>query len=225
MRRHPILGTTMLALAATVAAQTPESAATRLERAATGPAETQASEAERWTLSSSVYTFFVPGDRNYVLPIVAADRDRLHLEARYNYEDLDTASVWVGWNLSFGEELALDLTPMVGGVFGATSGIAPGYEATVAWWKLELYTEGEYVYDTKDASDSYFYSWSELTIAPFDWLRVGGVVQRSKAYQTDFDIQRGFLLGLTLDRIDVAAYVFNVDESHPTVALSLAFEF
>ena len=38
-------------------------------------------------------------------PTVAADRDWLHVEARFNYEDRDTGSVWLGYNFSVGEEV------------------------------------------------------------------------------------------------------------------------
>ena len=41
--------------------------------------------------------------------------------ARYNYENLETGSVWVGYNLSGGEKLEWELTPMLGGVFGNTT--------------------------------------------------------------------------------------------------------
>ncbi len=60
----------------------------------------------------------------------------LHLEARYNYEGIDTGSVWVGWNFGFGDELRLDATLMAGGIFGDFNGAAPGYELTIAWKSL-----------------------------------------------------------------------------------------
>src|SRR5215831_7984200 len=85
-----------------------------------------------WSFSASAYTYVIKDSRDYVVPIVSADKDWLHLEARYNYEASDTASVWVGYNLSFGEKVTLELTPMLGGVFGHTSGVAPGYEATLS---------------------------------------------------------------------------------------------
>ena len=98
-----------------------------------------------WSFSASVYTYLVPDSRDYVQPTITADRGWLHLEARYNYEDLDTGSAWVGYNFSGGEKLAWEFTPMLGGVFGDTTGIAPGYKGSLSWWKLELYSEGEYV--------------------------------------------------------------------------------
>ena len=50
-------------------------------------------KAERkWSFGASLYSYFVPDDREYVQPTISADRDWLHLEARYNYEGLETGS-------------------------------------------------------------------------------------------------------------------------------------
>jgi hypothetical protein len=178
-----------------------------------------------WSFSASVNTYFVPDSREYVQPTFTADRGWLHLEARYNYEGLDTGSAWVGYNFSFGEKLSLELTPMLGGAFGDTTGIAPGYKYRMNWWKLELYSEGEYLVDTRHSSDSFFYTWSELTLAPVDWFRFGLVIQRTKLYQTEFDIQRGLLIGFSYKRVDVTTYVFNLDATRPTLVLGVGLSF
>ena len=109
---------------------------------------------------------------------------------------------------------------MLGGVFGNTTGIAPGYKGSLSWWKLELYSEGEYVVDPGDSSGNFFYTWSELALSPVDWLRFGLVTQRTRAYETDLDIQRGFLLGVSYRKFDFTAYVFNPDESQPTLVFA-----
>ena len=101
-----------------------------------------------WSFSASASTYFIPDDNNYVQPTFTADRGWLHLEARYNYEALDTGSAWIGYNFSGGETLEWEFTPIIGGVFGDTTGIAPGYKASLSWRMLELYSEGEYVFDT-----------------------------------------------------------------------------
>ena len=182
--------------------------------------------AERaWSFSASVYTYLVPDSREYVQPTITADRGWLHLEARYNYEALDTGSAWVGYNFSGGSKLAWELTPMLGGVFGETTGVAPGYKGSLSWWKLELYSEGEYVVDPGDSSGSFFYNWSELTLAPVEWFRFGMVTQRTRAYQTDRDIQRGLLVSLSYKKVSFTTYVFNPDESRPTIVLAVGVEF
>jgi hypothetical protein len=178
-----------------------------------------------WAFSASVYGYMVPESRDYVQPTFTADRGWLHLEARYNYENLDTGSAWVGYNLSGGGKLAWALTPMLGGVFGETTGIAPGYTGTLTWWKLGLYSQGEYVVDPGNSGNSFFYNWSELTIAPVEWLRVGMVTQRTRAYQSDRDIQRGVLVGFQLKRVSFTTYVLNPDQSRPTVVLAVGVTF
>lgn len=182
-------------------------------------------DAKKWSFSASLYTYLVPDSRDYVQPTITADRSWLHLEARYNYENLETGSTWLGYNLSGGGKLAWEFIPMLGGVFGNTTGIAPGYKGSLSWWKLELYSEGEYVIDIGNSSASFFYNWSELTLAPVDWLRFGLVTQRTRAYQTDRDVQRGCLVGLSYKQVSFTTYVFNPDESRPIVVLAVGVSF
>jgi hypothetical protein len=184
------------------------------------------SEAEReWTIAVSVFTYLVPEGRDYAQPTLTVDRDWLHLEARYNYEDLDTGSIWAGYNFGGGRKLAWELSPILGGVFGQTTGVAPGYKGSLSWWKVELYSEGEYVIDTGNSSESFFYNWAELTLAPVDWCRFGMVTQRTHVYRTERDVQRGFLIGFSYKHLDLTAYVFNPDDSRPLVVLAAGWTF
>ncbi|HKP03772.1 MAG TPA: hypothetical protein VJU77_10495 [Chthoniobacterales bacterium] len=178
-----------------------------------------------WSFSLSAATYVVPDFREYVQPTFTADRHWLHLEARYNYENLDTGSLWLGYNFGGGEKLEWEFTPMLGGVFGDTTGIAPGYRLSLSYWKLEFSSEGEFVFDTRDSQGSFLYFWSELSIAPVEWFRFGLVGQRTRAYQTDVDIQRGILVGFSHKEVDVTTYVFNLDHGKPTwvFAVSLSF--
>jgi hypothetical protein len=178
-----------------------------------------------WAFSASAYTYILPDDPDYVQPTIAADHGWLHVEARFNYEDLDTGSAWFGYNFSVGETLTLEFTPMVGAVFGNTTGIAPGYKGSLGWGIADLSSETEYVIDTGSSADSFLYTWSELGLTPVDWCRFGLVVQRSKAYKTEFDIQRGVFLGVSYKRVDVTAYVFNPDASRPIIVVGVGMSF
>jgi len=193
--------------------------------AAPAPPTVETEEAVEWSFSAATYVYFVPDDANYAQPTFTADRGRLHLEARYNYEDHKTGSLWAGYNFSGGDKVAWELTPMFGGVFGNTSGLAPAYKGSLTWWKLEFASEGEYVFDVRDSSESFFYNWSEFTLAPAEWWRVGLVTQRTRVYATDRDIQRGVLVGFTYKGIDSAVYVFNPDDSKPIVVVAVTVGF
>lgn len=178
-----------------------------------------------WSASASVNVYVPPDGRTYAQPTLAADYGHLHLEARYNYEALDTGSAWLGYTFALGEAMSVEFTPMLGGVFGDTRGVAPGYAFTLAYRKLELYSEGEYLFDTSDSSGSFAYTWSELSLSPREWLRFGLVAQRTRAYQTDVDIQRGLLLGFTYRRVSLTTYVFDLDQSRQLLVLGLDTSF
>jgi hypothetical protein len=194
--------------------------------AASSAAPQSADEApRRWSFSAAAYAYFIPDQRDYIQPTVTADRGRLHLEARYNYEAHETGSAWVGYNFKSGEELSLELTPMLGGVFGDTNGIAPGYRLLLGYWKLELSSEGEYLFDLGDEPESFFYNWSELSISPLEWFRIGLASQRTRVYQTGLEVQRGILLGFTYKQLDFTAYVFNLGWEDPTLVFSAALSF
>jgi len=177
------------------------------------------------SFSASAYTYIVPDSRDYVQPTITADRGWLHLEARYNYEDLKTGSVSAGYNFRVGKKLSLDLTPMLGGVFGKTAGIAPGLRGSLKWWRLELYGEGEPVLNTDERAGSFFYFWSELTLSPVNWLRAVLVAQRSRVYESELDINQGFLVGLSYKQVEVAGHVFNPDKNKPAYVISVRVEF
>jgi hypothetical protein len=198
---------------------------------AQAPSETQGQataptpeDEDGWSFSASLFGYFVPEDTDYGQPTFMADRDWLHLEGRVNYEDLGTGSLWLGYNLSFGSTVAFELTPMLGVVVGDTDGVAPGYRAAVSWRRLDFSSESEYVFDAGDSSDNFFYTWSELGWSPAEWVRLGFVVQRTKAYQTDLDVQRGFLVGFAYRNASLTTYVFNPDRS-PTVVVGLTLDF
>lgn len=170
---------------------------------------------------ASAHAYVVPDDGNYVQPTLRVDRGWLHVEARYNYEALDSGSAWSGYNFSGGQSLEWTFTPMLGGVCGDVAAVAVGYNGSLSWWKLELYSEGEQLFDTGDSSDSFFYNWSELALAPVDHFRVGLVSQRTRAYRSDREIQRGALIGATYKKLDMSAYVFNPDDDERTLVVAL----
>ncbi len=186
---------------------------------------TPEASSDQWSFLASAYGYLVPQSRDYVNPNFSADRRWLHLEARYNYEALETGSLWVGYNLATGEKVVFEFCPMLGGVFGNLTGVAPGYNLTLSYKRFVLSSQGEYVFDAGDWSGNFFYTWSELTYSPLDWLRAGVAVQRTKAYKSDLDVQRGFLVGASYRKTDFTAYVFNFGWTDPTLVFSVGFNF
>lgn len=199
-------------------AEPPQGAATQAP-GQPAPARSEPEGANAWSFDASAYLYFVNDGRDYVQPTARSDRGSLHLEGRYNYEDLDTGSAWLGWNFSVGQEVAFEFTPMIAGVVGNTSGFATGYVGALRWKRLDLDSESEYLIDSGGASDNFFYNWSQLTLAPAERFYFGVVLQRTQAYESERDTQRGLIAGYSRENKTVSAVLFNPDDDRPMFVL------
>jgi hypothetical protein len=179
-------------------------------------------EGAAWSFGASAYGFLVPDSRDYLNPNLTADRGGLHLEARYNYEALETGSAWVGWNFELGDALLLQMTPMLGGVFGSVNGIAPGFLLSLGYRQLALSSQGEYLFDAAGRTGDFLYTWSELSWLPAEWFRTGLAIQRTRAYESSLDVQRGFLVAFSWREVELGAYVFNPGWTTPTWVVAVA---
>jgi hypothetical protein len=205
-------------------AQSPADPPVPTAAGSTPAASAEAGENE-WAFSAFAYAYLVPDDDDFLQPTVTADRGRLHLEARYNYEDFNTGSLWIGYNLSVDGNVTLVFTPMVAAVVGDTDGVAPGYNLSIDWWRLAFFSQSEYVIDTSDSDNNFLYTWTELTIWPLDWIGAGVVVQRTRVADLDFEAEPGVLLGFAWKNLSITAYVFGLDESDQTVVVGTGLTF
>lgn len=191
---------------------------------ATAPSST--ADAPGWTYSATGMYYSFRDQDDFFLAVATAERGSLHLETRYNYEAIDSGSLFVGWKFSGGEKLTWEVTPILGAVFGQKEGIAPGFEASIGYGIIDFYTEMEYVRDLEVKEESFYYSWNELGFTPWEWLRFGLVGQRTMIYQSDRDIQRGVFAQLIYRKMTLGAYVFNPDDNDSRfMVFSLGAEF
>jgi len=188
------------------------------------PAPSAKPGSEPWAYSVTFDGYIVPDEVDYGSPTFTADHKWLHLEARYNYENLHTGSLWAGYNFSWGKNVVLDVTPMLGAVFGRTNGIAPGCEASLSYKRFEASIANEYVITPANSNNSFYYSWPEATFSVTDWLKLGAVAQHTKAYHTTLDVQRGLLVGVNHKNWEATTYIFNPDLT-PTVVLEFGIKF
>ncbi|HEX8894542.1 MAG TPA: hypothetical protein VF783_14520 [Terriglobales bacterium] len=178
-----------------------------------------------WAFNLTVEGYLIPHQTSYANPDFMADRGRLHLEARYNNEDYRTGSLWIGYNFAAGKKLVLHVTPMIGGVFGRTNGVAPGCEASLTYKKVALSISNYFLINTSNLSSSFYYTWPQLTYTPVSWFRIGLVAQRNRIYHTGLDTQRGFFAGVSHKQFEFTTYIFNAGWTDPTVVLELGASF
>jgi hypothetical protein len=156
------------------------------------------------------YYYAFPADDDLAMAVARANLGTLHLEARYNYEDRRTASVFAGWNFAAGESFTVELTPMAGIAFGNTSGIIPALEMSLGYGPLDLYAEGEYLFDLHDSEGNFAYTWLELGFTPADPLRAGLVAQRTRVFRSPLEVDRGLFAQVMPGPATVSVYAFNL---------------
>lgn len=168
--------------------------------------------------SKDFHDAFLSGYFNYLndgtaygMGIAGAYYRNLYVEARYNYEDLQTFSLFTGYSFSNDQHaLSWELIPMVGLAFGNTNAVLPGLEASLGYKKLSFNTQSEYAISFSGKEDNFFYTWSEFTYTIVPWLDPGIVVQRSKLYKTGREIDRGFMVNSNfLSRATLSGYLFD----------------
>lgn len=169
--------------------------------------EEKTPEPTEWEFSAESDLYFT--DPFVFLPIFIADKGNLHLEARYNYEDLKTFSGWAGYNFFGGDEFEYFLTPMIGAAIGRTDGIAPGLEFTLSYAGFELYSESEYLFDFESSEYNFFYNWTDLTYSPLDWIWFGISGQITKVNETELETDRGLILGAEYRNFEITGYFYN----------------
>ena len=167
------------------------------------------SSARRWNFSAWAEQFIIPGDEDFFNPTFYARTKTIHLEARYNYEDRNTASIWGGRRFEFGKAVQFVLVPMAAVVFGHSNGMAPGLETEITFKKLDFYSESEYVFDFKAKENNFFYMYSEIAIRPVRPLRTGLIAQRTKLFETEHEIQRGLFAEYYFGRFRAGVFYFN----------------
>ena len=187
--------------------------------------EPPAEEEKAWAFELTGYWVDPPEEDSYGSAVLRADHGVLHLEARYNYEELNTGSIFAGRTFAWEGEVGFSVVPMLGAVFGHVQGVAPGLELDLTWKILEFYVEAEYVFDVEGTDDSYFYAWSELTASPWEWLSFGLVAQRTRVFDTDVEVDRGLLVGVYVGSVSATVYVFNLDTDDPYVMVGIGVSF
>jgi len=181
----------------------------------------------RWTGGVSVANYFFPDDDDVVQPTAYADRGPLHLEVRYNYEDIEATSVFAGWNIEFGSKVKFTLTPIAGFVAGSIDGGIVGVKADLHWRWFEAYTEGEFVMPG-DEQQSYLYNWSEFSVWATDWMRAGAAIQRTRTFRrfrSTRDIEPGLLVGVAGSRVEGTFYYFNPGSDEHYFVASIGVNF
>jgi len=180
--------------------------------------------ARAWSGGVEAYRYFLGRD-SFLMPIAQADRASLHLEARYQYEALRTASAWVGWNHEIDAHPRFEIVPMAGVLFGRSGGAALGFEATLSLTHFELYDEAEVVLLGGGGEENFLYDWFTAGWHATRWLDLGLTVQRTRTHASGLAVDRGVFVAATRRRITLSVYGLDLTGNAPFAIVALGLEY
>src|SRR5215813_2005804 len=189
------------------------------------PADAEPMREAPWTLGVSLFWYVAPGAKNFWVVNASADHGPLHLEIRYHDELIGTGSALIGWNLEFGESVKLALMPSVGSLIGDEGGPIFGLDVALGWGPLSFSSQNEWLWEIQGGNGWFFYSWSELDVRPWPWLRAGIVTERTRLFHTAREFIFGPLVGFTAWKVDFSFYWLQPGGIDQTLAVKLQLSF
>jgi hypothetical protein len=133
-----------------------------------------------------------------------------YAEARYNYEDMQTFSLFLGKSFSRDNDLSYTFTPLLGGSVGRFKGISTGMNLDLEYDKFFFSTQSQYSFSTNrlNAAD-FLYNWSEIGFQGLNWLYAGLSFQQTYDKFSGNVLEHGVLIGFSFKKFTVPVYTFS----------------
>lgn len=176
---------------------------------------------------SSIEQYHVVGySRNYTPMSIAHFQNdkKWYAEGRYNYEDVQTFSFYVGKTFSKANDLSYSVTPLIGGAFGTFNGVSTGINMDFDYRRFFFSTQSQYSFSTDHRTSNFFYNWSELAYQPLKWFYGGVSVQHTRLYQAERLFEAGVLVGFSFRNLTVPFYTFAPFKKERYFMLGLTIE-
>ena len=147
-------------------------------------------------------------------------------EARYNFDELNTFSLYAGKKFSGAGLLSWEATPLIGGLMGQMTGGSVGMNFGADYRKLFFASQSQYSFSIENSTDKFFYNWSELGYNATSWLYAGIAVQQTNIYKTIGKLEPGCMVGFSIKNWTIPMYAFNAsgDERYFVLGVNWQWE-
>lgn len=160
------------------------------------------------------------------MPVLHAENNRQWCaEARYNYEDKQTASLFAGKTFTGDHKVSWSLAPMLGVSVGRFKGLSTALNIDLEYNDFYLSAQTQYSRSVTRNNDYFLYSWSEIGYQTCSWLYTGISVQQTQDLASGKLMEPGMLVGLTCKGFSIPVYLFNpfVRDKYFIVGLSYSW--
>ena len=155
------------------------------------------------------YCYVKKGSSSILSPIVHYQYRTWYGEARHNYEDVGTSSIYIGKIFSNQNNVSYSITPIVGAVMGKYKGGSIGLKISVDYKNLFFSSESQYTFSSNELYKNFLYSWSELGYQPLTWMYAGLALQQTHLLKTEKTFETGVVVGFLVGKWTFPLYSFS----------------
>ena len=161
-------------------------------------------------LNLDQYHIVNPGQPYQYMPVMHYQHARKwYAEARYNYEDAETFSLYLGKAITGGKSLNYSIVPMLGGSVGRFQGVSTALNIDMDYHKFFFSSQSQYSRSTIQYGEYFLYSWSEIGYQGLKWLYAGLSVQHTYDRLAGNELQPGMMIGFTFNKFTIPVYTFD----------------
>jgi len=142
-----------------------------------------------------------------------------YIEARGNYEAINSASLYFGKTFRKRALLSYSITPIAGLVMGRFNGGAVGANVEMDYKKISFSSQSQYTFSIENRATNFTYSWSDLTYQLKDWVSAGVSLQQTRGL-----FEKGILIRGAYKKFSIPLYVFSPSTSERYFVLGLNLE-
>jgi hypothetical protein len=171
------------------------------------------------------YSFLGAGQNSLLAPVAHyQSQQKWYAEARYNYEDVRTFSLYAGRTFSRENEFSWSLTPVLGAIAGKMNGGSFGLNSACSYHKFNFSSQAQYSVSAEDRYQNFFYNWAEFCYQPTEWFYTGIALQHTRMYATNTVADPGLLLAFSVGQWTVPLYSFNTFGGEKYYVLGINWE-
>jgi hypothetical protein len=161
---------------------------------------------------------------NFVPVLHIQSSKNWYAEMRYNYDNDQTGSLYVGKELSGGNRWNYSITPMIGASIGNFKSIAVANKTELENKKFFVSIEAQYNQALNNDQSSFFFTWSEVSFNFSKWFFSGAAVQYTLQQGAE-DFEPGIIAGISFKNISIPVYVFSPFRSNTYLVIGLNYEY
>ncbi len=151
-------------------------------------------------------------------------RKNWYAEGRFNYEALNTLSLYGGKTFEKKALVSYSASPILGIVLGQINGGSAGINLVADYKKLNFSTQSQYTFSVQQRSNNFIYSWSDFTYQVSAKFAAGFSLQQTKLYMVNGAFEKGLLIKTGYKNWTFPLYIFKPESSQRYFVLGLNYE-